>query len=367
MRDKLNIGIIGTRGIPNRYGGFEAFAEQISRRLAEKGHQVTVYCSHDQQYREKTMSGVNLVFRYNPETWMGTAGQFIYDLNCNLHSLGMTFNVILHLGYTSDSIWTRLWNRRSLHLTNMDGMEWMRSKYTPMVRSFLKKAEKRAATRSTLLIADSRGIREYLESHYPTPVRYISYGADIPASFTADVTGEFHVEQYQYDLLIARMEPENNIEMAVAAKLQENSTIPLLVFSNDTRYGTCLKKKYEHERLIRFHPANYQRDILNSLRRYSRYYIHGHSVGGTNPSLLEAMACECRILAHDNPFNRGVLENNAGFYQDALQLTDLLNQKWSPGKFHQHTEHNLTSIRNNHNWEFITNEYESAFYQALEL
>ena len=87
MKNKLTIGIIGSRGIPNRYGGFEAFAAQISPRLTEKGHRMMVYCSHDQPYREKFLDNVELVFRYNPESWMGTAGQFFYDLNCNLHSL----------------------------------------------------------------------------------------------------------------------------------------------------------------------------------------------------------------------------------------------------------------------------------------
>ncbi len=364
MKDKLHIGIIGTRGIPNRYGGFEAFAEQISQRLAARGHDVTVYCSHNQQYREKTMKGVHLAFRYNPESWAGTAGQFIYDLGCNLHACRQNFDVILHLGYTSDSVWSWLWSSKSLHLTNMDGMEWMRAKYPPAVQWFLKKAEKWAAARSDLLIADSLGIQEYLEAHYKTPVRYISYGAEIPAGYDDTILSEFHVEKHQYDLLIARMEPENNIEMAIKARLNINSIVPLLIFSNETRYGDRLKKRYRHEPAIRFHKANYQPAALNALRYYSRFYIHGHSAGGTNPSLLEAMACECRILAHDNRFNRSVLEDNAGYYNDTQQLTGLLSQAWSPDGFRQQAENNLDAIKNNHDWEHITNEYEKAFYQV---
>jgi glycosyltransferase involved in cell wall biosynthesis len=366
MQNKLTIGIIGSRGIPNRYGGFEAFAAQISPRLTEKGHRVMVYCSHDQPYREKFLENVELVFRYNPESWMGTAGQFFYDLNCNLHSLHQPFDVMLHLGYTSDSIWSALWNRKCRHITNMDGMEWMRSKYTPLVQSFLKIAERRAASRSDLLIADSKGIQEYLGSHYPTPVRYISYGAVMPSSFPVEALEQFQVEPYQYDLLIARMEPENNIELAIEAKRMEQSTIPMLIFSNETSYGNELKQRYQHERIIRFQPAIYQEEVLHSLRHYSRYYLHGHSVGGTNPSLLEAMASGCRIVAHDNVFNRSVLEGNAGFYKDAQQLAGLLTQSWSLEKFHEQTENNMGLIKNNHNWDFITDEYENAFYQVLE-
>jgi hypothetical protein len=235
MKDKLRIGIIGTRGIPNSYGGFEAFAEQVSVRLAAKGHHVTVYCSHNQAYRENMLNGVHLAYVRNPENLAGTAGQFLYDLGCNLHARKQYFDVILHLGYTSDSVWTWLWCGRARHITNMDGMEWMRSKYPAPVQAFLKKAEKLAADRSDLLIADSRAIRAYLESTYAAPVRYIAYGAVIPSSFDAAVPGKYNVEPGCYDLAIARMEPENNLEMAVKAKLAEHSAIPLLIFSNDTK------------------------------------------------------------------------------------------------------------------------------------
>ncbi|MDP1623016.1 MAG: DUF1972 domain-containing protein [Bacteroidales bacterium] len=367
MKSKLRVGIIGTRGIPNRYGGFEGFAEQLSRRLAALGHHVTVYCSHDQHYRDLTLNGVHLCFRYNPEFMIGTTGQFIYDLNCNLHANRQAFDVILHLGYTSDSVWSWMWSKTARHLTNMDGMEWMRSKYAPAVQTFLKKAEKWAARRSAMLIADSPGIQEYLGSQYDTPIRFISYGAEFPGSFNREAAAEFQVRPYAYDLIIARMEPENNIEMAVEAALKQMSPVPLLIFANETGYGARLKKRYQHEPLIRFQKANYQKEIMNSLRHFSRYYIHGHSAGGTNPSLLEAMACECRILAHDNVFNNGVLENNAGYYLDSRHLTDLLNNEWSIKKYQDQTGSNLDSIRNRHNWDFITDEYENAFYQALEL
>lgn len=367
MKDKLRLGIIGTRGIPNRYGGFEVFAEEISRRLADRGHHITVFCPHNQIYQEKTLNSVHLTFCYNPEEKIGTAGQFVYDLNCNLESRKHHFDVILHLGYTSDSVWWPIWSGKALHLTNMDGMEWKRLKYSPTIQSFLKRAERWAANRSDLLIADSKGIYEYLTSKYTTPVRYISYGADIPDAFNPKILRDYNVEQYQYDIIVARMEPENNIELAIKTRLQENASIPLLIFSNETGYGDRLKKKYANHPLIRFQKAVYQSGILNSLRFYSRYYLHGHSAGGTNPSLLEAMACRCRIFAHNNYFNRSILGDNARYYSDTQELSDCLDIPWSLEKFAEQTENNLNSIRELHNWDSITNEYESAFYQALEL
>jgi glycosyltransferase involved in cell wall biosynthesis len=364
MATKLRIGIIGTRGIPNRYGGFEAFAEQVSVRLAARGHHVAVYCSHDQHYRATTLNGVHLIHCYNPEKMLGTAGQFIYDLNCNLHSRKQSFDVILHLGYTSDSVWSWRWHRKAKHVTNMDGMEWKRSKYTPAVRFFLKQAERWAATRSDLLIADSEVIREYLEAKYPTPVSYISYGADVPSEFDPAVPAEFHVQCNRYDLLIARMEPENSVEMAILAKLRENGSVPLLIFSNQTSYGNTQKNRFQHEPMIRFQGANYDQNTLNSLRHFARYYIHGHSAGGTNPSLLEAMACQCRILAHENPYNRSVLKNNAEFFKDPVRLAALLLQELPDGVIKGRIENNLTTIRTHHDWEHITNEYENALSQT---
>ena len=365
-KSRLQIGIIGTRGIPNRYGGFEVCAEEISSRLTEKGHRVTVFCPHNQVYREPLLDKVDLKFCYNPEIHIGTAGQFFYDLNCNLAAGRGNFDVILHLGYTSDSVWSPIWSSRTRHITNMDGMEWQRQKYSPRIQSFLKKAERWAAHRSDLLIADSKGIYQYLTSKYKTPVRYISYGAEVPETFNPEILLDYHVSQFGYDMIVARMEPENNIEMALKTRLDARAEIPLLIFSNETGYGEKMKKKYGGHPLIRFQEAIYTPGILNSLRFYSRYYLHGHSAGGTNPSLLEAMASRCRILAHDNYFNRSILENNASFYAGTEDLVELLNLPWSEEQFRDQITNNLQAIKMKHNWDSITNEYESAFYQALE-
>jgi glycosyltransferase involved in cell wall biosynthesis len=362
---KLNIGILGTRGIPNSYGGFEALAEAISLRLVKKGHRITVYCSHDQKYRENTLNGAELIFCKNPESMMGNTGQFIYDLNCNLHARRQPFDILLHLGYTSDSIWSGLWRKKTKHIVNMDGIEWSRSKYAPSVQAFLHKAEKWAANHCSLMIADSMSIHAYLSSFYKTPVSYISYGAEIPVSVDEKALRKFLVKKYEYDLLIARMEPENNIEMAIKAKLKEDSSFPLLIFSNATKYGNHLISKYRDFPTIRFQEAHYQHEDLNPLRYYSRYYIHGHSVGGTNPSLLEAMACGCRILAHQNVYNQEVLEQNAKYYHDDSQLAELLNESWSLEKFDQSCQSNLKAIVEKYNWESVTDEYEQAFYRII--
>ncbi len=365
MTKKLSIGIIGIRGIPNQYGGYEAAVQELAPRLAGKGHQVTVYCSHLQDFKETVWHGVNLNFQYNPEDKMGSFGQFIYDFNCLQHARKQPYDVVLHMGYTSDSVWHWLWSKRARHLTNMDGMEWRRSKYSPRVQKFLKRAEKWAALHSHLLIADSEGIEQYLKNKYQTPVKYVAYGAKIPPTFDAKHLAAYQLTPHNYDLIIARMEPENNLEMAIEAKLSANDNFPLVIFGNHNAYGLELMEKYGQYPEIRFCQANYHQDTLNSVRHYARYYIHGHSVGGTNPSLLEAMAVQCRILAHDNEFNRGVLKNGGRFFTSSKQLSSYLDEDSNVTISEEQITSNIQRIKSHYNWELICQQYEEACYEVL--
>ena len=147
-KDKLSIAILGTRGIPNRYGGFEACAEQLALGLTRLGHQVVVYCVHDHPVKDESWNDVHRILKHNPEKMLGSFGQFIYDLRCNLDSRKRDFDLILHLGYTSDSIWNKFWPGKSIHLVNMDGMEWQREKYGNLTKRFLKWAERLATLRA---------------------------------------------------------------------------------------------------------------------------------------------------------------------------------------------------------------------------
>lgn len=363
MNRKLSIGIIGTRGIPNQYGGYEAAIQELAPRLVSKGHNVVVYCSSLQNTKVSNWQGVELVYRYDPENLLGSFGQFIYDLNCNIASRKYKHDVIFHMGYTSDSLWYWAWDKAAEHITNMDGLEWMRSKYSPKVRKFLKRAERWAAIHSKLLIADSTGIMDYIKENYSDNVKHIAYGVEIPNDFKEDHLKEYEVIPNEYELLIARMVPENNIELAIEAKIRSGNEYPLVIFGNENRYAKELKFKYGENKLIRFHNANYDKDILNSLRYFSRYYIHGHSVGGTNPSLLEAMAAQCRIFAHHNVFNRGVLENGGEYFNSTNQLVELFRREPNNVITDNQIKQNISLLRYKYDWDIICNMYEDAALQ----
>lgn len=361
----MKIAILGTRGIPNYYGGFEQFAEFFSVYLAEKGHEVYVYNSHNHKYQEKIFHGVNIIHQYDPEYKYGTFGQFIYDYNCILDSRKRNFDIILQLGYTSNSIWFFLLPKKPIIITNMDGIEWKRSKYNKPVQQFLRFAERLAAVSSDYLVADSLGIQTFLKKRYGKDSTYIAYGA-----YPFDAPNESILEQYQvnkgnFNMIMARFEPENNLEMVLdGVVLSQDKTIILVIGNHQTKFGNYLKQKFESYKNIRFTGGIYNLEHLNNLRYYSKLYFHGHSVGGTNPSLLEAMASQALILAHDNDFNKGVLEDNAYYFSNPEEVKKLLLTIQKNDNLH-FIKNNYQAIVNHFNWEKINAAYLRLFEECF--
>jgi glycosyltransferase involved in cell wall biosynthesis len=212
----------------------------------------------------------------------------------------------------------------------MDGLEWKRKKYNWYTRQFLKKAEAWAAKNAEILVADNPAIKKYLEEKYGREAAYIPYPVHIPVineEKAAQTLKANSLEPYRYYLAIARMEPENNLEMIIEGVLATTSSLPLLIIGNPSnKYGRWLVKKYQSNR-VRFPGAIYDKGVLDDLRSFSAIYFHGHSVGGTNPSLLEAMACGSRILAHGNAFNREVLKGEGEYFLKPRDISDVLGKE----------------------------------------
>jgi hypothetical protein len=228
----MRIGIIGTRGIPNQYGGFEQFVEFAAPELVKRGHEVYVYTSSLHPFKERVWNGVQRISRKDPQNTIGTTGQFIYDLNCILDARKRKFDIILQLGYTSSSVWSFLFPKHSIVITNMDGLEWKRSKYSKIVQLFLKQAEKWAVLYSDYLIADSKGIQTYLLEKYKKHSVFIAYGADLITETDENLLKEKGIKKYEYNLLVARMEPENNIETVIKGHMIAANKKPLIIIGN---------------------------------------------------------------------------------------------------------------------------------------
>lgn len=361
----MRIGILGTRGIPNYYGGFEQFAEFFATYAASQGHEVYVYNSHSHPYQEKQFRGVNIVHCYDPENKIGTVGQFIYDLNCIRDARKRDFDIILQLGYTSSSVWFSLHPKNAIVITNMDGLEWKRTKYSKKVQKALQVAERLAVKKSDFLIADSIGIQKYIKEKYQKESTYIAYGAHNFDNPTLEILKEYHIEEGNYNMIMARFEPENNLDMVLEGVTLADEKIPILVIGNYlTKYGTYLKNKFSSFEHVRFIGAVYDLEHLNNLRYFSNIYFHGHTVGGTNPSLLEAMASKALIVAHNNDFNKGVLQENAFYFSSAEEVKKILNTIKKSNNL-QFVQNNFEAIAKSFNWEKINEQYLQLFEQCL--
>ena len=372
----MRIAFISTRGIPNNYGGFEQFAEYISVGLAQRGHEVTVYSPHYHPYQGKEYKGVKIKHIYSPEPWMGgSIGSFFYDYACLKDVLRKgSFDIIYEAGYTSIIPAYIRFNvktiKRPIFVTNMDGLEYKRTKFNKLVQKFIYWEEQMAVKHSHFLIADNMGIQDYYKEKYGRESKFLAYGANIYDNYNENYLKEYELERNKYLLIIARLEPENNLSMAIEGYIASEiySKMPLVIVGKtNTPYGKNLVntyRKYEH---VRFLGGIYNFDKLNSVRHFSYAYFHGHSVGGTNPSLLEAMASECFILSHNNIFNKTVLGNHAIYYNDEKEVTNLLNKIEMQIREHKqlYTTNNLQVIRTQYSWEKLVDEHEKYFMSLL--
>lgn len=373
----MKIAFISTRGIPNNYGGFEQFAEYISIGLAKRGHEVVVYSPHFHPYKEDTYKGVHIKHIYSPEPWMGSSiGSFFYDFASLKDALKKEkFDIIYEAGYTSivpAYIWFNVRKiKYPIFTTNMDGLEYKRTKFNKWVQKFIFWEEKMTVKHSHYLIADNMGIHDYYQEKYRKESKFLAYGADIHNNYNEEFLKEFELEADNYYLLVARLEPENNIIMAIEGYLAstEKGKRPLVIVGKtNTPHGKELVAKYGNEKSIRFVGGIYDFDKLNSIRHFSYAYFHGHSVGGTNPSLLEAMASDCFILANDNIFNKAVLGENALYYFDHNAVTELLNNiELLTLKYKKSfIEKNLEIIRKEYSWEKLIDEHEKYFTELIK-
>jgi hypothetical protein len=364
---QLSIGILGTRGIPNRYGGFEECAEKLALGLVNKGHKVTVYNSAYHDFQGSEWNGIQIVHCLDPEDRIGTAGQFIYDLACINDARKRDFDIVLQLGYTSSSVWWWRWPSKAVNLVNMDGLEWKRSKYSGKVQAFLKRAEAWAARHGDSLIADSIGIQQYLLEKYGLQSTYIPYGAALYEQPEVSVLSRYNFQPEEYHLLIARMEPENNIEQIIQGYIASGEQrLMVIVGSTSNAFGTRMKEQYGQVKGMHFLGAIYDAPIINALRYYAHLYYHGHSVGGTNPSLLEAMGCRARIVAHRNPFNGAILGNDAFFFSDVAEVTSVIQSAGPKARHKAWLDANVQKIRDTYNWPSVVDAYERVMLEVYK-
>jgi len=361
--------ILGTRGIPNRHGGFEACAQQLAPWLVGRGWAVTVYCQEapGTPRRSSTWHGVTL--EHVPAPAEGAKGSLWFDA-WTTRDAAAHDDLVLTLGFNTAVFfpWYRLRGRR--HVVNMDGVEWQRGKWSAPVRAWFYGNSWMAGWNADHLIADHPDIARMLASRgWARRTTMVPYGAARVTSASVAALVDLGVDCRRYGLIVARPEPENSILEIVRAWSATARAYPLVVLGTylpDHPYHRAVRAAASGD--VRFPGAIYDASVVAALRHHARLYLHGHTVGGTNPSLVEALGAGSPVLAHDNGFNRWVAGQGARYFRDshecAAQLDALLND-----------DATLTAMRDASHarhaeaftWERVLPAYEDVLLRALAM
>jgi len=358
-----DLAIVGTVGLPARYGGFETLADELTSRLVAR-YRVCVYCTR--KGRDEF-----------PTNYMGATLQYVgldangwqsipYDIVSLWRAASNTTTVLL-LGVSGCMFLPllRLFSPRVRIVTNIDGLEWKRKKWGFLARAILRCSEWAAVRFSDEVITDNQGIQEHVMSSYGRPTTLIPYGGDNRCA--AESTHAPRDSTYpagSYFFGVCRIEPENNIHHVLSAFKQTPSRSLVLVGNWDiSDYSRDLRRNFSDVPNLQLADPIYDQTRLARLRAEAVAYIHGHSAGGTNPSLVEAMMAGMAVLAYDVNYNRYSTEGCARYWRDAAQLADLLSTL-SETALRGDAKVMGKIARRCYKWETIGQKYESILFPS---
>lgn len=319
--------ILGIRGVPAAHGGFETFAERLALDLVQRGWRVIVYCQEegDAPQRTDTWRGVERV--HIAVKGDGPASTIRFDWVSTLHAARHD-DLCLVLGYNTAAFMAALRLRGVPTVINMDGIEWSRAKWGPVAKTWFWLNERAGAWLGNYLVADHPEIARHLATRAsPRKIHTIAYGADRVAQSDVAPVLALGLQPGRYASVIARPEPENSLLEIVRAFSRRPRGLQLAVLGNYSpanAYHQEVKRSASDE--VCFLGAIYDQAVVAALRVHSAVYVHGHRVGGTNPSLVEALGAGNAVIAHDNPFNRWVAGPGARYFGDEAALADCFDR-----------------------------------------
>lgn len=364
---KIKIAVIGTVGLPANYGGFETLADQLVKNLGGN-YEFTVYCTskrYPSKNRKKTFMGARLV--YLPLNANGMQS-VLYDALSILHA-AFYADVLLVLGVAG--AWmlplVRLFTGKKI-ITSIDGIEWKREKWNPVAKMYLWLAEKIAVKYSHMDISDNESIQDYTARRYGTLSRVVEYGGNqaVPVKAAEEDYKHFPFLKYLYAIKVCRIEPENNVNLVLEAfKNIPNRELVIVGNWNSSTYGRGLKMEYATSTNIHLLDPIYDERIINMLRSNAYVYLHGHSAGGTNPSLVEAMNLGLPVIAYGVSYNRTTTENKALFFTSSEELNGLIRSVKSEDL--QRISVEMKSIADRrYTWQVITTRYDALIKEVLQ-
>ena len=354
----MKVTIVGTHGIPARYGGFETFAEQLAMACNKSGIEVTVI-NEKMNPAGPLPDGISV-----KSSFYNKRRNPLLFYKDSLKKAGET-DIILVCGVGGGLYYPVRGKSRTRIVTCVDGLEHLRKRYKPWERLFIYWLQKRVAWRSHAVVADAEGIARYWKGRFPKAtkrVKIIAYGAGEPVPSKDSILKECLVRPREYFLVVARLVPENNIQMIIEAFNSYIGSKKLVIVGPLDSSGYVRKLERMANEKVLFTDGNYEREFLDTLRRNCFLYIHGHSIGGTNPSLLEAMAAGCAVICHDNEFNREVTDKGQMYFKSKMDLAIMLNLlEHKAGDMQSLRERAVMRVRNEYSWEKICEQYIHLF------
>jgi glycosyltransferase involved in cell wall biosynthesis len=364
----MRIAMLGTRGVPARYGGFETAIEEIGKRLVASGHEVTVYCRGAEEPSQTEHLGMQLVHlpamkRRSLETLSHTALSIAHLLRAPRQDVAIVFNA------ANAPFLPALRLRRIPVAVHVDGLEWKRAKWGGAGRRYYRIVESLAVRWADALIADAQGIADYYAEEFAAATELLAYGAPIQVDVRSDRVAELGLAPKGYHLVVARFEPENHVEKIVAGFHASDARLPLVIvgsapYADD--YTARIRAIAERDPRIRMLGAVWDQDQLDQLYANAATYLHGHSVGGTNPSLLRAMGAAAPVIAFDVVFNREVLGRDGEYFAVPEDLPALLvAAEAAPEILRERGERLRRRAASTYQWLEIADGYESLL-KALD-
>lgn len=360
----IKVGIIGTNGVPAQYGGYETLVENLLSFKKNKDIQYYIYCSGRRRGRSDTFKGARLIFIPLKANGMQAV---LYDLISYLHALKHT-DLVLSLGTLAHLIspFTRLLTKKKV-VTNLDGMDHKREKWNIFAKGIISSARYFAIRHSDAIIADNQAVKKALYLATKKSSELIEYGGDHDDYRNADdAYTEYGLQKQGYFFKVCRIEPENNIALV----LQAFSMLPkekLVIVGNweSSRFGKEMRAQYGGLKNIFLLDPIYDTTKLNGLRAFCKAYIHGHSMGGTNPSLVEAMCLRLPVISFDNVFNRFTTENEAVFFKNHDELLSVI-RNIEDDNLKRIADKMESIAERRYKWNVIAARYESLMLKTFE-
>ena len=324
--NRLSIALLGTRGVPARYGGFETCIEEVGKRLVARGHRVTVYCrtTPETDKSETEYLGMDLVYlpalkKKSLET-LSHSGLSVAHLARNRTDAAIVFNA-------ANAPWLPVIRAAGIPVaTHVDGLEWKRAKWGPAGKRYYRLAESMAVQLSDALIADAQGISDYYREEFDADTTLISYGAPLLEGGRSEKLASMGLLPDRYHLAVARLEPENHVHLIIEGYVRSDASLPLVVVGS-APYAGAYTRSLEAlaDPRVQLVGGVWDQELLDQLYANARVYWHGHSVGGTNPSLLRAMGAGAAVNAFGVNFNREVLGDAGEFFTTADDVAKLVH------------------------------------------